>query len=240
MATRTQTIDDLAHCEKLTCCLVCMDTLNLARTLLCGHTFCYQCILDFNCIYRQSQPPPYPALPPPAPEKSSLTNGHVREEEDECHSLEEESDDEFQPVKDRVVCPTCRADTEIQDKGPENKALSRMNSRNRSRKVSVTTMGAPVQFCDACESRSSNAEAEYYCGKCSLDLCTQCRQAHDRHELFQSHNVIHILNKDSMNLRCARPAHHKVPCLYFCATCEVPVCCICLITAHESHNTKKL
>ena len=83
-----------------------MDIMDRPRTLLCGHVFCHQCLLDFNRIFDQAQATPE--------QRPTFTNGHTKDDE-ECHSIGEESDDEVLPLANRVTCPTCRASTQVQD-----------------------------------------------------------------------------------------------------------------------------
>lgn len=139
-----------------------------------------------------------------------------------------------------IACPTCQQLTEVPSSGGIG-ALSlekkQIKTQSRVRKVSV--VGDMItQRCEPCIYKTKIEEAEYYCNKCLLNFCQQCKHAHDQHSVFNSHSMIHISNKDAVNLYCSQ--HGKHSSLYFCNDCNKPACAVCVMQDHTSHQTINL
>ena len=112
--------------------------------------------------------------------------------------------------------------------------LSYCVSRNRK----ISTVSGITQNCDICVFQPAMKEAEFYCVKCTMNFCTGCREKHDTQPMFKTHSVVHISNKEAINLYCH--SHNKLPCVYFCVDCDVPVCMVCLLLSHHGHHSNKL
>ena len=65
----------------------------------------------------------------------------------------------------------------------------------RVRQVSQAVPEATQHRCDACLCRKRIEPADFYCAKCLLNLCNDCKAAHDAQTVFYQHTVIHISNK---------------------------------------------
>lgn len=102
-----------------------------------------------------------------------------------------------------VQCPTCRQQTQMTSHNktvtspPQQQCLSTGNGNQSDcsiRKMS-SALDAASQRCDACLARRRVEVADFYCSKCSLNLCNMCKAAHDLQQLYNDHSVIHISNK---------------------------------------------
>lgn len=148
-------------------CLLCLQPSFSSRPLQldCRHTFCDRCLQAYHRLYAVNLGGGKPA-----------THTYL------------------------VQCPTCRQVTQVE---PNRAALSSTQSQSSGngshsdillRKMSIA-VDAANQRCDACLTRRRVEVADFYCNKCSLNLCNSCKAAHDLQILFNEHSVIHISNK---------------------------------------------
>ena len=138
-----------------------------------------------------------------------------------------------------VPCPTCRKLTKVPSDGLNALDHHRYDDRMVELKRKMSTIsGISIQKCDVCVFKNKLEESEYYCSKCLLNFCGNCKTAHSQGVLFKAHTVIHISNKETIQLTC--DTHNKLPSQYFCQDCNIPLCTVCVMHEHSSHNTMKL
>ncbi|ELU17596.1 hypothetical protein CAPTEDRAFT_226007 [Capitella teleta] len=132
-----------------------------------------------------------------------------------------------------IQCPVCRKITKCEIIS----LLTRPSDvQENSRKVSQP--GESSQECDVCAFKMKTVESDYYCSKCMLNMCTNCNNIHDQQNIFRSHTSVHISNKETITLYCE--THNKLQMIYFCSDCYVPVCTVCVLQTHASHQNHKL
>ena len=138
-----------------------------------------------------------------------------------------------------IPCPTCQKLTKVPLNGLAGLSFNQNDEKlvQLGRKMSTCNMGM-AQKCDVCIFRSRFEEAEFYCNKCCLNLCNECKIAHNDNHLLQGHSVIHISTKETINLYCDR--HNKLPMTFFCQGCNQPACTVCIMHDHQTHHTLKL
>ncbi len=71
-----------------------------------------------------------------------------------------------------------------------------------------------------------------------MNFCGNCKVLHGQEPLFKTHAVIHISNKETIQLSCE--SHNKHPSHYYCHDCLIPLCVVCVMHEHSSHQTVKL
>lgn len=144
----------------------------------------------------------------------------------------------FQPQQHGVVmpCPTCRRVTTALAGGPLPHDMTNDRVLLTRRKLSRQADISPK--CDPCALRERGDPADFFCNKCTLNMCRTCRTAHDQHHLFTGHVIIHVSNKETLDLYC--DTHSKMPSIYFCLDCSVAACVVCILHCHMSHRTSKL
>lgn len=140
-----------------------------------------------------------------------------------------------------LSCPTCRKLTSMSVGSPAPLSIPECKVPDpppppRRRKVSRNSDA--LLKCDSCYFLYKQEIADFYCSKCVMNFCKTCRLAHDQHPLFKGHFVIHVSNKETLDLYC--DLHSKMTSLYFCLDCNLPVCVICILHDHATHNTTKL
>ena len=94
-----------------------------------------------------------------------------------------------------------------------------------------------VGVCSECEER---VPIESYCCDCQHYLCHDCIQIHKKFKSFRGHTAVPIedLNTDilqsSQTQYCTK--HTKEPLKLFCDTCQMIVCCNCIVVDHHQHK----
>ena len=137
-----------------------------------------------------------------------------------------------------VPCPTCRQLTKVPSNGLMELVLDPETHSERMRKISLASE-VGMQRCETCVYKGKVQEAQFYCTKCLLNMCEQCNKVHEQQPLLKVHSVIHISNKETVNLSCER--HSKLPSGYFCLDCNVAACVVCIMQEHATgHHTAKL
>lgn len=135
-----------------------------------------------------------------------------------------------------MPCPTCRRPTTALAGGPLPLDMTNDRVLLTRRKLSRQADISPK--CDPCALRERSDPADFFCNKCTLNMCRTCRTAHDQHHLFAGHVIIHVSNKETLDLYC--DTHSKMPSIYFCLDCGVAACVVCILHCHSSHRTSKL
>ena len=151
-------------------CLLCLEPSfsTSPMHLDCRHAFCERCLSDYRRLY-------------------TVTSADDRTVSGRSRRL--------------VACPTCRHVTRLSSHGASVAPLPLSSTGNgscgdsmRMRKFSQAVVDS-THRCDACISRKRIEPADFYCSKCLLNLCNDCKAAHDAQTLFSTHTVIHISNK---------------------------------------------
>ncbi len=138
-----------------------------------------------------------------------------------------------------IACPTCKKLSKVPPNGFTGLSLMKDDDRmvQLVRKMSAINMNN-VQRCDVCVFKNKLEESEFYCSKCSINLCSSCQVTHNSQPLFKNHTVIHISNKETINLNCDK--HNKLPSTYFCLDCDSTACTVCVLHDHIAHHSVKL
>ena len=167
-------------------CLLCLEPSfsTSPRHLDCRHAFCDRCLADYRRLY-------------------SITS----------------ADDDAVSSRSRrlVACPTCRHVTRLSSShGAPVAPLPISSTGNgssgdsmRTRKMSQAMVDA-THRCDACLCRKRIEPADFYCSKCLLNFCNDCKSAHDAQTLFSTHSVIHITNKVHQHFRHSLSFHYHL------------------------------
>jgi len=153
-------------------CLLCLESSfsTAPRHLDCRHAFCERCLSDYRRLYCVTS----------AAADRKLSGGSRS--------------------RHLVACPTCRHVTRLASHGapvaplPTTPVGNGSGDSVRTRKSSQAVAEA-THRCDACLCRKRIEPADFYCSKCLLNLCNDCKAAHDAQSLFSTHTVIHISNK---------------------------------------------
>ena len=137
-----------------------------------------------------------------------------------------------------VTCPTCRKETKELPGGFKRLDLDTDEGKHIMPRRKMSAINAGTAQCDVCIFKSKTEDAEVYCSKCSLNMCSECNTVHGQQDLFRTHTVIHISNKETFNIHCE--IHNKLESYFFCLSCLAPCCTVCVLHDHCSHHTVKL
>jgi len=133
-----------------------------------------------------------------------------------------------------IVCPQCRAITEVPEGSVENLATEfkivqfreTLESVQNTREEPVDTTGHALSVIakdakgDVRVCINHDTTADFTCRDCEVFLCTKCQEFHNTRPLFTAHTIVGI-----EKVVCAKHNHTYT---YFCTKCAVFLCRICL------------
>ena len=98
--------------------------------------------------------------------------------------------DHRQQMELSILCPTCRKPTKVPPNGIPVVDLKKTDARLTvsGRKMSAVT-DVSMQRCEVCVYQQYKADSDYYCIKCAINMCSNCKTLHSKAELFRSHQV---------------------------------------------------
>ncbi|KAK2154207.1 hypothetical protein LSH36_274g00031 [Paralvinella palmiformis] len=143
-------------------------------------------------------------------------------------------------VHGKLPCPTCRELTTLPGGGVSGlkndfkvkkieEMFKTMNIKNR-----VST-----KVCDPCKVQKKSSPATCYCPNCAMSYCSSCLKKHDKNPVFKSHRVVNDKDRQQLMQFVCR-VHPDEQGRYFCSTCGVVVCTICIVQGHEGHDVKEV
>ena len=162
-----------------------------------------------------------------------------------CLNCLEELVEKQDPKTDNIVCPVCRQETAVPDKGLSSLAncfflSSLVDEVNRQEQCQGDT-ALPTTTCEGCV---EGLEAISQCLECNAKFCQTCQEAHGRLQFTKTHRIVTICvapSKDSSpkdtrkiaeSPKC-RKHTDQVLCFY-CDTCQVLACGKCVAFDHRT------
>ncbi|KAL1123439.1 hypothetical protein AAG570_002519 [Ranatra chinensis] len=156
-----------------------------------------------------------------------------------CFACLESSQKEVATIK----CPTCHSEFPVPQNGicgfPYDYAIINF----------INSMDGKL-FCTSCKNDPAMAIAR--CTNCDHFLCQNCVMAHNYMRYFEGHKIIEIASdvvKDD-DISPQKPTeyaancltHNEEPIVYFCYTCDIPICVTCVLSEHptSSHHYEAL
>jgi hypothetical protein len=102
-------------------------------------------------------------------------------------------------------------------------------------KTPITQLvSTPVQ-CDVCNSGLVRLDIMRYCTECHQHLCNSCSSGHGRINATRGHRIVPA--KDRLPLDVDNKCKiHQYELTIFCHTCNLPVCYLCCVASHVSHD----
>ena len=137
-------------------------------------------------------------------------------------------------------CPVCRQVVNVPESGIEGLTLNCEHSGSIQNLVEkISTSPAPKRVnCDVCKYKKQDVVAKDHCASCGINYCGPCSLDHSKHCLFKTHSVVPVSHMDKASMRCELHAAEAVK--FFCQTCLAPLCTVCAVTEHQTHDTKEL
>ena len=146
-----------------------------------------------------------------------------------------------------VTCPTCRAETQIPERGVENFATN-FFVNNMLGYLSLDggqlEKNRAERKCEACDEPEFADVATSRCVDCAKVLCGACVADHKRGRSTLDHRVVALLGVDA---DCEKQeldrysisfckTHTRNVIKYYCMTCDTTVCRVCTILEHREHR----
>lgn len=146
-----------------------------------------------------------------------------------------------------IICSICRLPSELPRGGirriPTNYIIVRKieDSKHFSNHSIVSQI-----WCTLCDGETT---ALYHCVPCEINLCSYCKDSHERQRKTSKHEIRSLVELRRMNkgtprtdnatvLKCPDHSAHEVK--LFCVTCLQLICNDCQVIIHKNHKLESI
>ena len=192
-------------------CLICTELFTNPKILPCSHTFCEECLSTYMKTLQRDGTIEQGTIPCPVCRQMTSVR--------ECCK---HSSPSLSPPS-RPQTPTSRPQTPTSR--PQTPAINLKLNNKRL-------------YCDVCKYKTQDVYAKDHCASCGINYCGHCSYEHGKHCLFQAHAVVPVSEMDRSSIRCE--LHESEVVKYYCTTCMQPLCTICAVSQHKTHETLEL
>jgi adenosine/AMP kinase len=134
-----------------------------------------------------------------------------------------------------ISCDRCKIElndtheleVEISSESPINHYFDKI-------KTSVIHLGRIPFQCSVCNS-GVGSDVMNYCTECEQHLCIRCREGHTRISATRDHHIVLAKNRLPLNVKNTCK-NHRDKLMIFCRDCTSPVCYLCCVELHKSHE----
>ena len=145
--------------------------------------------------------------------------------------------------RDTIRCPKCQALSRVPESGDLKDLPTSFYLNGLIDVLAIRECKTSQVKCGNCDKSSSENS---YCFQCCMFYCQDCIIGHNIMKTYKDHRVLALKefqDKDYEDVLkrpdfCPKEDHNKEELKYFCKTCEMPVCQICVILDHGGHNMK--
>ena len=145
--------------------------------------------------------------------------------------------------RDTIRCPKCQALSRVPESGDLKDLPTSFYLNGLIDVLAIREYKTSQAKCGNCDKSSSESS---YCFQCCMFYCQECVIGHNIMKSYKDHRVLPLndfQDKDYEDLMkrpalCPKEDHNKEELKYFCKTCEMPVCQICVTLYHGGHNMK--
>ena len=143
---------------------------------------------------------------------------------------------------DEVACPLCRKEFTLSSNGvgdlPKNYLVQQFLLMKE-----LSTVESKPSPCEACtgDEVSEKKAAAVYCVECQQKLCQTCKQDHKKFKGTSRHSVVNTGDKfeketflEALPANCDRHTGKRLK--IYCLECELAICMMCYVKAHNSHK----
>ena len=145
--------------------------------------------------------------------------------------------------RDTIKCPKCQALSRVPESGDLKDLPTSFYLNGLIDVLAIRECKTSQAKCGNCDKSSSESS---YCFQCCMFYCQECVIGHNIMKSYKDHRVLPLndfQDKDYEDVMkrpalCPKEDHNKEQLKYFCKSCEIPVCQICVILDHGGHNMK--
>ena len=145
--------------------------------------------------------------------------------------------------RDTVRCPKCQALSRVPESGDFKDLPTSFYLNGLVDVLAIRECKTSQVKCGNCDKSSSESS---YCFQCCMFYCQECVIGHNIMKIYKDHRVLALKDfqvKDYEDVMkrpvfCSKEDHNKEELKYFCKSCEIPVCQICVTLDHGGHNMK--
>lgn len=228
----------------LTRCPLCNDKLTDPRILPCLHSFCLDCLYDYQsgdiCSKNKEDD-----------SQGSFFNAFVHKFKSSISPVPQRKETRIRtaPIREEcdLSCPVCHKDINIPEEGLEglkkNLFLQKMLEVQKITEGEEKLEECEVK-CDVCgdmaEAADTDSDAVMFCVDCSQNLCQKCSDYHRLLKNTTTHRLLSIgseqeLIKRMEVLKCTKHPNEKME--VYCKTCQISLCQTCFSSSdHTNHS----
>lgn len=142
----------------------------------------------------------------------------------------------------KLPCPTCRELTALPANGVaglrNDFKVAKIEEMFRTVNIRKERGKAEGKVCDACKAQKKISQCKFYCSSCNMNYCKECIKKHNKNPVFKNHQVLSKGVTSSENVSCK--VHKNEEGKFFCRTCEVVICTVCIMNEHDGHNVTEV
>ena len=158
-----------------------------------------------------------------------------------CHHSYCEQCLEKMQVQSKIICPECREEATIPPGGVKD--LDNDTFIKRLVEEFVLKNKVEIEANVKCDECYTDDPVVAFCPDCSLYLCDVCNKFHKRSKKSRGHGSIPLAELRSKKDVAIQPKpkammcrEHDIELLFYCETCDQPVCMYCTVKDHKGHN----
>ena len=142
----------------------------------------------------------------------------------------------------KLPCPTCRELTALPSNGVaglrNDFKVAKIEEMFKTINIRKERAKADGKICDVCRAEKRTTPCKFSCDVCNMNFCKDCIKKHSKNPVFKNHKVTSKGTGSVENASCK--VHKNEAGRFFCRTCQVLLCTVCIMNEHEGHNVTEV
>ena len=147
-------------------------------------------------------------------------------------------------VNGNIQCPLCQRQVAVPQSGTFETLPSSFYINSLLDVLAIKQCGTSHVSCGNCATKSQDSS---YCFQCSQFWCSGCLNAHNILRANKEHRVVALKDFQARDFEdvfkrppICKKKHHEKVLEYYCKSCKVGICIVCLNLEHGGHNIEHL
>ena len=147
-------------------------------------------------------------------------------------------------VNGNIQCPLCQRQVAVPQSGTFETLPSSFYINSLLDVLAIKQCGTSNVSCGNCATKSQESS---YCFQCSQFWCSGCLNAHNILRANKEHRVVALKDFQAKDFEdvfkrppICKKKHHEKVLQYYCKSCEVGICIVCLNLEHGGHTIEHL
>ncbi|XP_071111690.1 uncharacterized protein [Haliotis cracherodii] len=143
-----------------------------------------------------------------------------------------------------IYCPVCETNTQCSDETDSLRSQLNTCIKNASRTLEELLFKPEGEYCSVCCLHNQRNDVTHQCVDCGDVLCGVCQAGHQASSATYSHRVVairdvktgkYVVEAKTRSFPCGDANHRGRAYAYFCQSCVIPICELCLLFQHKGH-----